>query len=151
MPLLLQIGMGLCGLMAGIASIGIPFMVLVPLFSSTFTVNDHPATRAEFLMSAWPLYLGFPLIAGVMGLITYGLWKERPWTREAMMAYWVTATAALVLVQLVDPVPAGEFTSGLFGGAVCGAIAAWYLYGSEGVTRYYAAIAARSHPTIPSS
>lgn len=145
MPLLLMVGMAFSGFFTAIAALVIPLMALSMLFSSHFTDSDgRSVTRAEFFADAWPLMLGMTAITAIMGLIAYGLWKERPWSRDFIMAYWLVTGGIVVSTQFVSPQPLGEFLSGMFGVVVLAVIALWYLYGSEGVQAYYRAVASKA-------
>src|SRR5262245_51253138 len=112
MPFLLLAGMGLSAFMAGVGALAYLGMVIVIPFSNSFTMNDVPVTRSAFLEEMWPFFLAYPLLLAAFGLVAYGLWREKTWSREVMMAFWLLGAAASVIVQFVSPAASGDFLAG---------------------------------------
>jgi len=84
---------------------------------------------------------GFVVFAAISGPFAWGVWKERPWTREAAMAFWV----GLVLVQVGGMIlePHSDDVRALLYLLSGGAIAVWYFYRKRNVVLYYDELEAR--------
>jgi hypothetical protein len=143
MPFLLLAGMGLSAFMTGVGALAYVGIVIMIPFSKSFTMNDVPVTRSAFLAESWPFFVTYPLLLAAFGLVAYGLWRERPWSRDIMMALWLLGAAASVILQFVTPAPRGDFLAGLFSMALCAGLAGWYLYGTATVRSYYQALSER--------
>jgi hypothetical protein len=103
----------------------------------TFSLNGQNVSGHEFFRTAGPGLI----VLGLLSLaIAYGIWQERPWTRWAIVAFW--------LALLAMNIGLAWSVNGLAGAA--GAIVAlatfllfvgWYLFGKSNVVEYYRALA----------
>ena len=144
MPLLLLCGMGLGACYAVVALLVVGGMLVMLPFTSRYTYNALPVTRAEFIQKSWPLLVGFPVAAGCVLAIVYALWRELPWSRRAIITYWVVSLVALSLMAIISGNAADLLTSvAMFGGII--GLLAWYLYRKPSVRAYYSAIGALPH------
>jgi UDP-N-acetylmuramyl pentapeptide phosphotransferase/UDP-N-acetylglucosamine-1-phosphate transferase len=140
MPLLLTIGMALsafCAITYGLALL--VFALVIP-FSHTFTINDAPATRSEFLKFAAPILGGSAVVGVIAGLAAYALWHERPRSRELMMAMWGLVVVIGIGVLVWGETPSAEAIAGLVEVVIIAAVAYWYLYHKRSVVAYYRTI-----------
>jgi hypothetical protein len=144
MPLLLLCGMGLGAFCAMVALVVVGGMVVMLPFSSQYAVNDVSVTRAEFVRKSWPLLVGFPVVAGCALAIVYALWRELPWSRRAIIAYWVVSLGAVCLMAIVSGKPGDLLTSVVMFGGIIGLLS-WYLYRKPSVRAYYSALRALPH------
>lgn len=144
MPFLLLCGMGFGAFFAVVAVVVVGGMLLMLPFTSDYTYNGLPVTRAEFMQKSWPLLVGFPVAAGCVLAIVYALWRELPWSRRAIIAYWVVTLVALSLMAIISGSTEDLLTSvAMFGGIV--GLLSWYLYRKPSVRAYYSAIRALPH------
>lgn len=144
MPLLLLCGMGFGTFFALVALLVVGGMLVMLPFASQYTVNEVPVTRAEFVQKSWPLLVGFPVAAGCALAIVYALWRELPWSRRAIIAYWVVSLVAVCLVAIVSGKPVDLLTSVVMFGGIIGLLS-WYLYRKPSVRAYYSALRALPH------
>src|SRR6185369_11455751 len=96
MPLLLLMGMAgsvISSVMAGIAVLSIVFSQ-----KSIFWSGGEQVSRAQFFSEGG--YLLF-LVPVLLGGISYGLWKERAWTRHLMVLCWVVLVIPSVIGLLL--------------------------------------------------
>ena len=151
MPFALMCGMGLSALFAGVTGLVLlAFVVMIP-FTHTFTVNDVPATRGEFLRFFLPLFAGFAAAATTTGAVAYGLWRERSWSRPVMMAFWGVAVLMAAGVAVFADGTMSESILALVELLVIAAVAYWYLYHRPGVVAYYAALDSRQLHNTPAT
>jgi hypothetical protein len=144
MPFLLLCGMGFSAFFTGLGMVGfIPMALVMLLGNGPYVSHGVVVDKATFLADAAPLLIALPIVLAVYGAIAYGLWKERPWTRAVMMAYWAVLLVVMLVVAVVGPSTIGSLISSFAAIALCGGLAALYLYGKESVVAYYAAIAAQ--------
>ena len=83
----------------------------------------------------------FIVFAAVSGPFAWGVWKERSWTREVAMAFWI----GLVLVALAGMVlqPHSDDMRALLYLLIGAGSAAWYFYRKRSVVVYYDELRAR--------
>lgn len=144
MPLLLLCGMGLLAFFVAVGSIAYTVIALVSLLGhGPFTVNDSPVSKAEFIHTIWPILAFYPLGLLALGAMAYALWRERAWSRPAMMAFWLVAVAATIIEQFVTPEDIPTFIITVITLLLSATIAAWYLYRKRSVASYYRAVANR--------
>lgn len=144
MPFLLLCGMGFGAFFAMVALLVVAGMVVLLPFTSQYTYNGLPVTRAEFLQKSWPLLVAFPVAAGCALAIVYALWRELAWSRRAIIAYWVVTLVALSLTAIISGSAEDLLTSvAMFGGIV--GLLSWYLYRKPSVRAYYSAIRSLPH------
>ena len=79
-----------------------------------------------------------------MVVVAYGLWKERPWSRAAMMGFWAAGIIATAAIYYVTGISRDDAIAALVSYALVMAIAWWYLYSKKSVVEYFRAIAAKS-------
>jgi len=108
-------------------------LFLAPFNAANYTINGEPVSGTEFLRHAGLLFatLGLCSLA-----IAYAIWRERSWSRWAIIGFWAA--------QLAGAVGLGWAESGLGGAAAAVAslllivlLVAWYLFGKEDVVEYY--------------
>ena len=137
-PFLITCGMAFMAFFAGVAGIIIPLFVAIALFSrGPFTVNGAPVTRSEFLLTVAPILGAMVPVAVTAGLFAWGVWKERPWTREVAIGFW-----ALCLVISIGQVAfmreqRAEAVQGLVSTLILILVALWYFYVKGNVVTYY--------------
>jgi hypothetical protein len=144
MPLLLLCGMGLGTFYAVVALFVVGGMLVMLPFASQYTYNGLPVTRAEFIQKSWPLLVAFLVAAGCAFAIVYALWRELPWSRRAIIGYWVVTLVALTLMAIILGSPEDLLTSVVMFGGIVGLLS-WYLYRKPSVRAYYSAIRALPH------
>ena len=93
-------------------------------------------TRDDMLYASY-----FTVFAAVSGPFAWGVWKERSWTREVAMAFWI----GLVLVALAGMVlqPHSDDMRALLYLLIGAGSAAWYFYRKRSVVVYYDELRAR--------
>lgn len=133
-PTLLTIGIYGSGLVGGLTLF---LMSLAPFNIGSFSIDGQAVTGPEFLRSAGVVFV----TAGALCVaISYGLWKERPWTRELMMLFWVVIDAFLIVEAIMNPNADPGLIGTCFYAAAYVVGAGWYLYFRKGVVEYYAAL-----------
>ena len=142
MPFLLLCGIGFSAMFGTISIATVATILLMTPFVSTFTVNEEPATRAQFLSFAAPILLAFLALAAAALGIVWALWKELPWSRPAILAFWLVGLFTLPGLAL-ESGDAGDLRSTVATWGVLTACVWWYLYGKRTVVTYYRAISAR--------
>jgi len=132
-PLLLTIGMYVAPAFSGLFLL---LVILAPFNAATYTVNGERVTGMEFLRSGG---LIFGLGSAAALAAAYAIWRERSWSRWAMVGFWVA--------QLAGGIGVGWADSGLSGAARAVAslllvviVAWWYLFEKENVVEYYRAL-----------
>ena len=137
MPLLLLCGFGLSAFFSVLGTIAFTVMVITLPFSSSYSIDGHPATRAEFLHFSWPLFVVFPPVLLLFATIAYALWRERPWSRRLMLAFWgVNVVAGIGMALSTFAQESGAWAS-VFLYLVLLVVAWWYLYRKRNVAAYY--------------
>lgn len=129
-PLLLTIGMYVAPTFGGLFLL----LVLMAAFDAgTYSIDGEIVTGPEFLGRAGVLYAA---LGGSAVAAAYAIWRERSWSRWAIVGFW--------LVQVAGAVGFGLADSGV--GGVAAAIASyllvlilvgWYLFDKENVVEYY--------------
>ena len=132
-PLLLTIGMYVVPAFSGLFLL---LVLLAPFNAATYTINGEAVTGMEFLWGGGLLY-GLSSAAALAA--AYGIWRERSWSRWAMVGFWIAQVAGAIGV--------GWAKAGLGGAA--GAVASllvfmvvawWYLFEKDNVVEYYRAL-----------
>jgi hypothetical protein len=92
--------------------------------------GSFPGTRDDLLLIFW-----FIVFAAVSGPFAWGVWKERAWTREAAMAFWIGWVLVVVAGMILEPHSddARMLLYGLIGTGTAG----WYFYRKRNVVLYY--------------
>lgn len=137
MPLLLLCGLGLSAFFSALGTFAFTVMAVTLPFSSSYSIDGHPATRAEFLHSSWPLFVAFPPLLLLFGTIAYALWRERPWSRRLMLAFWGVNVIAGVGIALSPLAQEGGAWAPVCVYLVLLIVAWWYLYRKPNVAAYY--------------
>lgn len=134
-PALLLIGQGIC------AFAGCLFLVFIPLAAlniGSYSIGNRPVTGAAFLRVGGP---AFGLVGGWFAAIALGMWRDKPWSRPLMLAYWPVSTAVGIALVWNDPDLVMNFASACIFGAISMSIAGWYLYHKDSVVAYFDACA----------
>jgi hypothetical protein len=129
-PALLFLGQ-ICTAFSG--SIFLLFSVLAPLNLGTYTLGDERVSGLEFFQRAGLLWGALTVS---MLSISYGLWRERPWARPLMVAWWVNGALMALFPPWGSPT-VGDAVSGIVQSLIGGTIAWWYLYKKENVVAYF--------------
>ena len=132
-PLLITAGMYVAPAFGGLFLL---LTLLAPFNAATYTMNGEAVSGMEFLRDGGLIYG----LGGAAALAAaYGIWRERSWSRWAMVAFWIAQIAGAIGVGWAD--------SGLAGAA--GAVASlslilivawWYLFEKSNVVEYYRAL-----------
>ena len=127
-PVLIALGQW-CSLCAGLLFLF--FLLLAPFGVGTYTIGEELVSGPEFLRRAGWL---FGAIGCLLLAIGVALWKEWPWARPLMVAYW----GAVGLVSFAGPgAAASDVLGGLLFAVLGGTAAAWYLYRKPNVRAYF--------------
>ncbi|MEO6210080.1 MAG: hypothetical protein ABIQ10_08155 [Gemmatimonadaceae bacterium] len=117
-------------------------------------------SRAEFMRREGVFLAVFPIVVIFMGLIAYGLYDQRPWTRRLLAWYWPCVGVFFLAAPCTfDPMRWPEAISVFVECAAFSLLACWYLYRKRSVVGYYETLeqakrdASRdaSAPTLPTS
>jgi uncharacterized membrane protein HdeD (DUF308 family) len=133
-PALLVLGQVVMTFMAGI------FLLFLPMASfnvGSYSIGDQQMDGHDFVRHGGALAFG--LVGLAFGVIAYGLWRDRPWTRPLMLAYWPVVAAVLVAVAWNDPDFAENVAVACVSGVIETAVAGWYLYRKANVVAYFEA------------
>lgn len=84
---------------------------------------------------------GFIVFAAVSGPFAWGVWKERSWTREVAMAFWIGLALIVVAGMFLDP--RSDDVRTLLYVLICAGIAVWCFYRKRNVVLYYDELKAR--------
>jgi hypothetical protein len=129
-PLLLTIGMYVAPTFGGL------FVLLVFLAAfdaGNYSIDGETVSGPEFLRRAGVYYFA---LGGSALATAYAIWRERSWSRWAIVLFWIA--------QLAAAIGFGWVASGVAG--VAGAVASlllllilvgWYLFDKENVVAYY--------------
>jgi len=149
MPFLLRCGMAFLAVVGAVGVLAVALILLVAPIAGTFVVDDEPATRGQFLSSALPMLLALLALAALALAIAWALWKERPWSRTAILVCWLVGL--FTLPGLVpDASDSRALRSEVTTWAVLAALVWWYLYRKRAVAAYYRALIARhERPAAP--
>jgi len=129
-PILLTIGMYVAPFFGGLFVL---LVLLAPFNAATYTIDGETVSGVEFLRRAGMYFLA---IGGSSLAAAYAIWRERSWSRWAIVAFWLAQSAAAIGF--------GWAGSGIAG--VAAAIASlllvlilvgWYLFDKENVVTYY--------------
>jgi hypothetical protein len=148
MPLLLLCGMGFFAFFTAVGTIAYTVILFAALTGGGgFSVNGVPTDRAGFFAQAWPTLIAFPPLLALFGSIVYGLWRERLWSRQAMMGFWAAIVLVSIAAQFMQPDDTATFVASLSMTGVMWAVAWWYCYRKRSVVAYFSAIKSRRAPT----
>ena len=131
MPLLLAIGIGPAALFGAWT---VMFIVRASFDLGTYTVDAVPVPGHEFLRGYGLMFIppGF-----VAALIAWAIWRELPWSRAAILYWWVLYAAICVALEAREN---GLRLEALFAAklaAVGFSASAWYLYRKLSVVAYF--------------
>jgi hypothetical protein len=80
------------------------------------------------------------LLFGTLGLLGYGLLRQRTWARRIGVLYWFGAGVLLGLLQVGAGLGRAALVVPVIFGAVASLVAWWYFYVKTGVAAYYAGL-----------
>ena len=114
-------------------------MVAIGDFPGTNNLVDgQPPMADQVRASSVRWHLSFLASLALAGATTYALWRDRPWSRHALLAFWMLVFVAPGLWELAstrDP----EVLVVLLPWT---AVVLWYLFRKRSIVAYYRAIAA---------
>ncbi|HEU5211118.1 MAG TPA: hypothetical protein VFU06_17100 [Longimicrobiales bacterium] len=111
--------------------------IFAPLNIGSYSINNTPVTGPEFLRQVGWL---FGAVGVVCIAVSYGLFKERIWTRPLMLSYW-TLLGAYLLGDAIGRNSSEDLIGALLFTCVTLGSASAYLYLRKSVTDYYRTIA----------
>ena len=133
-PLLLTIGMYVAPAVGGMFLL----MVLLALLNAgDYSINGATVSGFEFLQRVGIYYL---IIGGSSVAAAYAIWRERSWSRWAMVFFWLAQVAAAIGFGWADSGIAGV-AAGLAGLLLILVLVWWYLFDKENVVEYYRGLA----------
>jgi hypothetical protein len=137
MPLLLLCGLGFSAFFSALGALVFTFFAISLPFSSSYTVDGHAATRAQFFAVSLPILVAFPPILLLFAAIAYALWREMPWSRPLILAFWGANLLFSAGLATWGPVhDRGEWAPVPMY-LIMIAIVWWYLYRKSTVVAYY--------------
>src|SRR4051812_37282846 len=131
-PTLLTIGQ-VCTTVMG--AIFLFLFLLAPFNAGSYTIQGVPVSGLDFLRRAGVLWA--VLTASLLS-IAYGLWRERPWVRPLMIAWWANSVLLALFPPFGDTGSSDAF-SGVVQGLIGSLVAWWYLYHKHNVVAYFEA------------
>jgi len=134
-PLFLLMLMVFLGSLAAIGLI-ITFLTVTVPGNEEYIVDNRLATQSDFLIKMLP----FILLYLTAVPIAYGLWKERPWTRPLLIAFFSIPEFGKYFTPRWSGAPAHAFIPRFLLSALLIGLLAWYLYRKRNVVRYYNAL-----------
>ena len=129
-PLLLTIGMYVAPAFGGLFLL---LVLLAPFGAASYTIDNELVTGFEFLRRAGIYYA---LIGGSAVAAAYAIWRERSWSRWAMVFFWLAQVAAAIGFGWADSGVAGV-AAGLASLLIIVVLVWWYLFDKENVVAYY--------------
>lgn len=123
-------------MVAGVAGV----CALASFLAGVEMVDEAGRTMTGLAAEVYPLALFLAAVPG--GLLSYGLWSHRRWTRALLLGWlvWMSVVILPVLAAMSGPLEAGMSAAM----AIVLFLVAWlYLYREPAVIEYYAAIARR--------
>ncbi len=151
MPFPLLCGMVFSAFMTGLGGLGYVGAVIGSIQDPTFQLNGQTVTAGVFWAAAWPFILGYPVGIATLGAVAYALWKERPWFREAIMAFWAGTGLFTILSAVLTPSPASNLPGTVIALLVMVGGAAIYLYSSPTVRQYHEAVCDKAAGATPAA
>jgi hypothetical protein len=137
MPLLLLCGLGFSAFFSGLGAFVLTIFAIWLPFSSSYSIEGHAVTRAQFFADSWPIWVAFPPFLLLFAAIAYALWRELPWSRQLMVAFWGGNLLLGVGLAAWGPVhDPGEWPQLAIYLIIIG-IVWWYLYRKPSVVAYY--------------
>jgi uncharacterized membrane protein YtjA (UPF0391 family) len=132
-PTLLTVGMYLA---LPFGAIFLLLLLLAPFNAGNYTINGESVTGIEFLRRAGVMF-GVESVAALAA--AYGIWKERAWSRWAIVFFWVAQIGGVLGFGWADSGLNGV-ASGLASILLSLVAVGWYLFGKENVVEYYQAL-----------
>jgi hypothetical protein len=129
-PLLLTIGMYVSFAFGGIS---VFMLLLAPLGAGSYSIDDEAVSGFEFLRRVGIYYLA---IGGSAVAAAYAIWRERSWSRWAIVLFWLAQVATVIGSGWAESGIAGV-AGGLASLLVILVLVAWYLFDKENVVAYY--------------
>jgi hypothetical protein len=100
-----------------------------------YLVDGEPATRGEFL--AFLLFFALPALLAAPA--AHGIWRDRRWSRAAVLIFWACAILGSVAAHAATG-QARDIPLVLIEGLFAGVLLGWHLYVKPNVARYYDAL-----------
>jgi hypothetical protein len=136
MPLLLLCGLGFSAFFSALGAIVFTIFAITIPFTTSYSVDGHPATRAEFFAASWPS-LGILPVLLLFVAVAFALWRELPWSRPLILGLWGANLVLFIGLEIWGPVKdRGDWTP-VFVFPIMIAIVWWYLYRKATVVAYY--------------
>ena len=143
MPVLLFCGWALSAFFAGFGGLVLVIFLGAFAFLPRQIIEGQQISRVALLAQESPVWILYPLLVLWFGAIAYAFYRERAWSRMAIVALWLAYGLLAAGSQAIAPQPMVDFASLMVGWGAAFALALLYLFGAPGVRRYYDAIAAR--------
>jgi hypothetical protein len=143
MPLLLRIGMVWCLLCVVLGAIALVLKaagILAGLGSASGSELVEGFRDGTYLAA---------LLVVMIGVIGWGLWQRRWWTRPAIMGLWLTGLTASIVEGLTGQSSKAETCGAVAMGLLSAGVVGLYLYRKNNVKAYYAALEAESAGEVP--
>jgi uncharacterized membrane protein YtjA (UPF0391 family) len=128
--LLLTIGMYVAPAVGGMFLLA---LLLAPFGTGSYMIDGEAVTAFEFLRRAGIYYL---LIGASAVAAAYAIWRERSWSRWAIVFFWLTQVAGAIGFGWADSGMAGV-AAGLASLLVILVLVWWYLFDKDNVVDYY--------------
>ena len=116
-------------------------LALAPFGRGSYFINNQPVSGPTFFREAWPSYL---LAVGLHAVIAFGLWRERPWVRWLLLAYWPAFGILLAVFYLRHPEAVPDVVGTALFSVLASVVAWWYLYRRQNVVTYFRALEQRA-------
>ena len=139
MPFLLTCGMGFATFYACAATVVFIQLVIALAVGGSHTLIGRDVMRSEFHRRMWWLLVLWPVTTGPAAAIAYALWKDLPWSREAIIACNVLPFVALLMVSIRVRDPGNVIGAGTWLLIIVAGMG-WYLYRKATVVAYYRAV-----------
>jgi hypothetical protein len=88
-------------------------------------------------------------LAVMIGVIGWGLWKRRWWTRPAIIGFWLMGVTSTIVQGLTGQSNKVETCGSVVIGLLAVGVVGLYLYRKNNVKAYYAALEAESAGEVP--
>jgi len=137
MPLLLLCGLGFSAFFSGLGAFILTIFAIWLPFSSSYSVDGHAATRAQFFAASLPILVAVPPLLLLFAAIAYALWRELQWSRPLIVAFWCANLLLGAGLATWGPVHDPEAWAPLPIYLIIIAIVWWYLYRKPAVVAYY--------------
>jgi hypothetical protein len=137
MPLLLLCGLGFSAFFSALGAFVLTVFAIWLPFSSSYSIEGHAVTRAQFFAASWPILVAFPPLLLLFAAIAYALWRELPWSRPLIVAFWGANLLFGAGVATWGPVRDPAEWAPVLMYLIIIAIVWWYLYRKPAVVAYY--------------